>query len=80
MINGLGRIWSGLRVFLKGYEKGQRFMKADRSIPIEDAGASSAQESRTLCLNCRPPTPLEFDYGMVVWYCERCGFQLDEGE
>jgi hypothetical protein len=52
-------------------------MKADRSIPIEDAGASSA---RPLCLNCRPPTPLEFDYGMVVWYCERCGLQLDEGE
>jgi hypothetical protein len=64
----------------KGYEKGQRFMKADRSIPIENAGASSAQESRPLCLNCRPPTPLEFDYGMVVWYCARCGFQLDEGE
>ena len=77
MINGLGRIWSGLRVFIKGYEKAQRFMKADRSIPIENAGASNA---RPLCLNCRSPTPLEFDYGMVVWYCERCGLQLDEGE
>jgi ribosomal protein L37AE/L43A len=55
-------------------------MKAERSIGIEDPDVTSAQQSRPVCANCRPPAPLEFDYGTVVWYCERCGLALDEGE
>jgi len=55
-------------------------MKTERSIGIEHPGETSAREFRPMCPNCKPPTPLEFDYGTVVWYCERCGLALDEGE
>jgi ribosomal protein L37AE/L43A len=55
-------------------------MKAERSIGIEDPDVTSAQQSGPVCAICRPPAPLEFDYGTAVWYCERCGLALDEGE
>jgi ribosomal protein L37AE/L43A len=55
-------------------------MKTERSIGIEDPGETNAPEFRPMCPNCKPPAPLEFDYGTVVWYCERCGLALDEGE
>jgi hypothetical protein len=67
-------------------EDGQRgddrhwFMKTERSIGIEDPGETSARGSRPICPSCRPPAPLKFDYGTVLWYCECCGLVLDEGE